>query len=187
LRSLEVWKEHQQIEIPQQIRSLIERTYEERATEPISWQTLFEEGFGKALALKQQALQSSNMWSISLEDDEGVQTRINELPTISLVLCKKLSKLTTEFIDGEIVALAGEEFCLKTAQAIHRNLVKVPSHHFEMTKDEQTIARYLRGSHRIGLVAEDGFILIKGLKSRITLYWSQDLGIVIEKAGIKEE
>ena len=86
----------------------------------------FATGYGKATAYKQKSLQSSNIWTVALEDDEGVQTRLNELPTLSLVLCRRLSKTDAEFIDGSQAVLGGEEFRLATAQAIHRNLVKLP-------------------------------------------------------------
>lgn len=187
LRSLEVWKQHQYVEIPCQIRSLIEQTYKELEAETVSWQKLYEDSLGKALALRQKALQSSNIWTIALADDEGVQTRIDEQSTLSLVLCKEHSKATTELINGENFTHGGVSFCLKTAQAIHRNLVKIPMRHFDAASEDRDIARYLRGSQRIGLVSNDGSISVEGLKDRMTLHWSADLGVVIGKAGDNKE
>jgi CRISPR-associated endonuclease/helicase Cas3 len=41
LRTLEVWRKQQDVNIPKQIRSLIEATYEDRDCEPESWQKLY--------------------------------------------------------------------------------------------------------------------------------------------------
>jgi CRISPR-associated endonuclease/helicase Cas3 len=187
LRSLEVWKEQERVVFPAQIRSLIEATYEERDNEPDSWQELFMQGYGKKLAQKQKSLQSSNIWTVALEDDEGVQTRLNEMPTLSLVLCRKLSKTNAEFIDGSRALFGGEEFRLPTAQAIHRNLVKIPDYLFSQTKEHPGIARYLRGKQSVGLVDDDGRISAEGMKSGVRLCWSNDLGIIINKTSDKEE
>jgi CRISPR-associated endonuclease/helicase Cas3 len=187
LRSLEIWKDQNHVVLPTQIRGLIAATYEEREKEPESWQELFCNGFGKATAFKQKALQSSNIWTVALEDDEGVQTRLNEIPTLSLVLCRRLSKTDVEFIDGSRAVLSGEEFRLATAQAIHRNLVKIPIRYFKHMEEHPGIAHYLRGVQSIGVVDHDGTVRVEGLQSGVRLCWSSDLGIIIENTSDKGE
>lgn len=181
LRSLELWKEQKCVVFPNGIRNLIEATYEERDDEPDSWRVLFDQGYGKALAHKQKSLQSSNVWTVALEDEEGVQTRLNEIPSLSLVLCRRLSRKDAEFIDHSNAVFNGEEFRLATAQAIHRNLVKIPVYHFLEMKEHPGVARYLRGAQSVGLVDDDGIVLADGLKSGVTLCWSNDLGISVQK------
>ncbi len=89
LRSLEVWKAIQpKVLIPLQIRQLIETTYADRENEPDSWQALFNEWFGTDSAKKMTASRNCNLWQVALEDTEGVQTRVNEMQTIALVLCR---------------------------------------------------------------------------------------------------
>jgi CRISPR-associated endonuclease/helicase Cas3 len=185
LRSLEVWKGRERIAIPSQIRSLIEATYEERDSEPEAWQKLFDEWFATDSGKKFFADLNSNLWTVALEDDEGVQTRLNEVPTLSLVLCRRLSKTAAEFIDASSAVLGGEEFRLATAQAIHRNLVKVPTRHFAQTKEHPAIARYLRGAQSIGLVDHDGTVNVEGLQNDVRLLWSSELGIIIDTASVK--
>ena len=185
LRSLEVWKGQKRVVFPAQIRSLIEATYEEQDNEPESWQELYLQRYGKKLADKQKSLQSSNIWAVALEDDEGVQTRLNEIPTLSLVLCGRLSKTDAEFIDGSRVVLGGEEFRLATAQAIHRNLVKVPVRHFVQMKEHPGIARYLRGPQSVGVVDRDGTVKVEGLQDGVRLCWSRDLGMIIANTSDK--
>ena len=192
LRSLEVWKGQKRIELPTQIRSLIETTYEERDNQPESWQKLLDGWFATDSGKKCLADLNSNLWTAAIDDEEGRQTRLNEIPTLSLVLCRRLSKTDAEFIDASRAALGGEEFRLATAKVIHRNLVKVPTRHFVEVKELRAkehpgIARYLRGAQRVGVVAHDGTVKIEGLQSGVRLCWSSELGIIIENTSDKEE
>jgi CRISPR-associated endonuclease/helicase Cas3 len=187
LRTLEVWKGRSRITLPTQIRGLIEATYEPRDEEPEAWQELFLQSYGKGLAYRQKALRSANIWTVSLEDDEGVQTRLNEDPTCSLVLCRHLSKTDAELIDGSRADFHGEEFRLATAQAVHRNVVKVPLRIMKTTAEHPGIARYVRGPHGVGLVDPSGEIVVDGLGDCIRLMWSNEHGVVIDNAVAKGE
>jgi CRISPR-associated endonuclease/helicase Cas3 len=181
LRSLEEWSKLKKVIVPKDVRKLIEGTYKERKIEPKGWQKLLEEMEGKKLALKGKALMSSNIWNPALPDEEGVQTRINELPSLSLVLCRSLSDSSAEFIDGSTCTLGSEEFQLPLARAIHRNLVRIPAYHFETTEAYPSVARYLRGKHAMGFVETDGTVSAKGLKEGTTLRWDFDYGLIIER------
>lgn len=188
LRSLEVWlKEKPQISLPCDVRRLIELTYKDRENEPDSWQELFLEWFGTDSAKKMIASQNSNLWQVALEDQEGVQTRINEIPTVSMVLCKSINKKEALFVDGTFEKLGGDSFCLPTAQAIHKNLVKVPQYCFNSIKAFSSIKDYLYGEQTLGIVSENGAVEVKGLKEDIRLFYSDKLGLVIEKSQRKEE
>ena len=181
LRSLMVWKKLKQISLPKQIRRLIEATYEALDDEPDAWQKLFDERFATDSGRKFLADRNSNLWQLALEDEEGRQTRLNELSTLSLVLCRSFSKKKAEFIDGTSCVLESEEFLLKTAQRIHRNLVKIPENHFVQIEANPALGRYLRGKHSGGLVGDDGTISVNGLKDGVLLRWNNDLGLVVEK------
>lgn len=184
LRSLEVWRGQKRITLPTQIRGLIEATYEERDNEPESWQQLFDEWFATDSSKKLLSALNSNLWSLALEDKEGTQTRLNEIPTLSLVLCRRLSETDAEFLDGARVLFGGEEFRLATAQAIHRNLVHIPTRHFVRMKEHSGIARYLWGPQSIGVVGEDGTVTeAEGLQGGVRLSWSREFGIVIENTS----
>ncbi|MFZ5907179.1 MAG: CRISPR-associated helicase Cas3' [Nitrospirota bacterium] len=184
LRSLEVWRGLEQvISIPKQIRRLIEATYEEHNDEPEAWRKLFDERFATDSGRKFLADRNSNLWQVVLEDEEGRQTRLNEVTILSLVLCRSFSKKKAEFIDGTSAILGGEEFHLATAQGIHRNLVKIPEYHFTEVEAYAAIAKYLRGAQCVGLVGGDGTVSVKGLKNGVLLRWNKDLGLVLEKSA----
>lgn len=183
LRSLELWKKRKKIKVPTDIRKMIEATYKERAKEPETWKKLFDERFASDSAKKFLAVRNSNYWQPELWDDEGLQTRLNELPTFPLILCRSFVDTSIEFTDETTRKFEGDEFHLRTAQAIHRNLVKVPKYHFEieMIDSYASIDRYVRGKYSLGIVKSDGTVSVKGLKDGTTFYWDNDLGLVIEK------
>jgi CRISPR-associated endonuclease/helicase Cas3 len=181
LRSLEVWKTSRKVSIPSEIRQLIESTYAFQDDEPEAWQQLSDEWFGTDSAKEMVASRNSNLWQLALEDREGVQTRINEMPTVSMVLCRSLKKLEATFIDGSSGKLGGDTFQFATAQAIHKNLVKVPEYCFDRVDSDSAFADYLYGKQSIGIVAENGTVEVKGLKNSTILFYSDKLGLVIEE------
>ncbi len=183
LRSLEVWLGLKEVSVPKQIRMLIEATYEDRDKEPESWCNLFYDTYGRAMAYRQRALMSSNIWNVQLPDEEGVQTRLNEIPTIALVICRTLRDQEIVLIDQSRGYFGGDQYRLSTAQAIHRNLVKVPEYCFDTIELYPAFKDYLYGKQSVGIVAENGTVEVKGLKDGIRLFYSDELGLVIEKTS----
>lgn len=184
LRSLEVWKKAQpQVSTPSQIRQLIESTYKDQENEPDSWQQLSDEWFGTDSAKKMIASRNCNLWQVALEDEEGVQTRINEVPTVALVLCRTCTDREAVFIDRSTGRLGSDQYRLATAQAIHKNLVKIPKYCFDRVEASPAIADYLYGKQSVGIVAENGTVEVTGLKNGTWFFYSAELGLVIEKSS----
>jgi len=182
LRSLEVWKASNEVAIPDQIRARIEATYEERfeGEEPESWQALFAEMYGKVCAYKMKALQSSNIWTVALDDEEGVQTRLNEMPTVQLVLCTMVDGPRYEFLDGTSQVFEKEGFQLSGAQGLHKNMVKVPRHLFDTVDAPPLLESYLHGEFTVGVIGRSE-IDVSGLRKGVRLRWSVEDGVIIEK------
>ncbi|MBI5641766.1 MAG: CRISPR-associated helicase Cas3' [Nitrospirae bacterium] len=195
LRTLEIWEAIPQtegnqtriIEIPLQIRTLIESTYKDRDAPP-SWQELYNEWFGTDSAKKMQAQMNTNIWQLALEDTEGNQTRINERPTISVVLCKNIQKNKALFIDNTQADIGGDSFILKTAQAIHSNIVKVPEYCFEKERMKPCLAfkEYIFDRYSAAIVDVAGVVEVSGLKSDVRLFYTDKMGLVIEGKSGKE-
>jgi CRISPR-associated endonuclease/helicase Cas3 len=183
LRSLEVWESQREISILLQVRPLLEMTYKDRGNEPDSWQELSGEWFGTDSAKKMLADRNSNLWQLALEDEEGNQTRINEIQTVSLVLCRSINKEKAVFIDDISSQLCDDTFRLPVAQAIHKNLVKVPEYCFDKDRIDpcSAFADHLSGLQSAGIVADNGAVDVKGLKNGIRFFYSDELGLVIEK------
>ena len=187
LRSLEVWKKVQTVAIPAQIRQLIEATYLERNDEPESWQELFLEGEAESIAYRQNALMSSNIWQVALDDREGVQTRLNEMPTVTMILCRNLTDKDVMFVDKENTNFSGEGFVFATAKGIHRNLVKVPEYCFDQFGKSSPFEEYIYENHCVGMIADNGEVAVNGLKNKYSLRYTDEIGLLIEKRSGKEE
>ncbi|PKN40128.1 MAG: CRISPR-associated helicase/endonuclease Cas3 [Deltaproteobacteria bacterium HGW-Deltaproteobacteria-18] len=185
LRSLEVWKTHEQVEIPRQIRALLEATYAESENEPESWSALYGEWFASDSAKKMIAQQNANYWTVALPDEEGVQTRLNEMPTISLILCSEHSSSQSVLLSGEVILARGQDFSLAAARAIHRNLVKVPEYLISYGQEpgETLFNMYVRGRFIVGVVDAAGSVSIKGLQSGNRLFYMDSLGLVIDRSS----
>lgn len=181
LRSLEVWQAQQLVIIPAQIRTLIESTYKIQDSEPESWQKLNNDWFGTGSAKKLLAARNCNLWQVALEDEEGVQTRLNEMPTIALILCKSLTEMEAIFVDLSKGVFGGDQYQFSTAQAIHRNVVKVPEYCFDRIVAHPDFTDYVRGAQTVGIVADSGDVEVTGLKSGIRFFYSDEQGLVIGK------
>ncbi|WP_051321349.1 CRISPR-associated helicase/endonuclease Cas3 [Chrysiogenes arsenatis] len=184
LRTLELWKKLQSVEIPSQIRWLIESTYAELEGEPASWQELSDNWFASDSAKEMHAKRNSNIWQLALDDQEGVQTRISEIDTIPVVLCRHLDDKSVTFLDGTSLTFS-PDFNFPMAKAIHRNLVKVADYHVKETPCAKFVP-YLHERHAVAIVHEDNSISCKGVKGNIELFYSDTLGLYIKKQHAKE-
>lgn len=101
------------------------------------------------------------------------------MPTVAVALCRSIDKKQAVFIDGTTGVLGGEEFNFPTAQAIHRNLVKVPRYCFNTVKPEPAFAEYLYGEQSAGIVDDDGTVAVQGLERGFKLSYTDELGLVV--------
>ena len=191
LRSLELWKQKSahsgEIVIPTQIRSLIESTYRDIESVPDSWKQLCDEWFGTDSAKKMIASRNTNLWQIALEDEEGVQTRINEIPTVPLILCHSFSDKEACFLDNSRGYWGNRPYQLPTAQAIHKNLVKIPEYCFARMDTFPYLSDYIHSKYAVGLVTEKGEVNIKGsLNNKFHLSYSDEGGLIIHNENLKE-
>ncbi len=182
LRTLEVWRDTKELKIPSQIRDLLQSTYTEREVQPKSWEVLLLGSEGMKSAHRTLALMNTGSGMPTLKDDEGVQTRVNEMPTVPLLLVKSKNSDRLELLNGDEVKLTkNASFSLSTAKAINKNVVSVPEYFFSDTPDTDAwIARYISRSARIGVVSEAGVVTVHGLRD-IGIRWSNEIGVVLEK------
>ena len=183
LRTLTVWQERQTtgVRIPAQVRELLEATDADREDNPESWQTLADEAFARAMACRQKALSASNIWQPALDDAEGAKTRLSEVETVQMVLCQQITDRIIRLIDGDEVPCKAERFSTNSARAVHRNLVRVPLHHFHGVVPCPVLQPYFYGYHCTGLVGTDGRVEVEGLKEDVRLAYSDQMGLVISK------
>jgi len=187
LRSWEVWRNRQKISLPGEIRSMLEATYVERTEESEGLNTLASEWFGNDYAKKQRADWETNVFQILLDDVEGVNTRLNERPTVSLVLARKVADKEVLLRDHSRVTKNREQFDLETARALNRNAVRVPrSALVDQGKlPEHALPRkYVSGESCWAVVGEDDVIEVPGIKTtQRKLCYTDKTGVKIIKRG----
>jgi len=187
LRTFDLWRERTTLTLPADIRPILEATYTEPPEdEPSAWRDLRKELETRKEKLRHAAIANSNPWQVALDDEEGVQTRWNSLPTASVLLMRKVfawDKRTgarMELLHGEHCNLSGGVFDHAAAQAIHRNLVKVPR--WCVMRHIDSTPAWLREYDRGGILAcklcdEKLVLLPDGAESGLT--YRNDLGVVI--------
>ncbi len=152
LRSRREWAGRPAIALPGEIRGILEATYAPWADEPATWTKLRGELEKRKARFIGKALGASNRWSQpALNDDEGVQTRLNELPTVTLVLLRSLERRPSEVhftpLDGEPVIAVEREWSRDAAVALHRNHVKIPAWWVQRLEPDrpEALRRYFLG------------------------------------------
>jgi CRISPR-associated endonuclease/helicase Cas3 len=189
LRSLQEWKKYDNgnIKVPNEIRPILEATYDELTENPKSWEKLFDDRFIRNSNERFKATLSSNYWQPQLPDEEGVQTRLNEMPTLTMVLCRGIAGNAITFLNYMQAEIHVDTFKLATAQAIHENAVKVPTYCFEVVENAKLFSEYVRGLQCSALVLDSGSVSVNGLKDGVSLFYSNELGLVINKPTSRED
>jgi CRISPR-associated endonuclease/helicase Cas3 len=180
LRTLNAWKkDRESLMLPDEIRSILEETYADRDDLPGGWLQLRNEIEGDGYAKRMKAEMAANIFNPALPDDEGVQTRLNDIPMVSLVLARQSDRHSIKLMNGEICRLKKDEFHINDAKALHHNLVRVPKWTFDVFRGTEITARYVKGDQALAVVGDDGLINISGLKRGIQLTWDNVYGIEI--------
>jgi len=110
LRSLEVWAGRKRLMLPNEVRKMLKKTYADRDKLPESWLQLRNEIEGEGYAKRMKADMAANMFNTALPDEEGVQTRLNEIPMVSLVLVRQFDGHSITLMNGESCWLKSDEF-----------------------------------------------------------------------------
>jgi hypothetical protein len=155
--------------------------------EPPSWAELREKMEAEARAHIDKALVAGNwLRNPALKDEEGVQTRLSEQPTISVVLAQSADdRSAVKLCNGETVNLTARVFEIATAKALHRNLVKVPAYWFpkgDLPKPDTALQ--IHGAHGAILLTVGLGNLVEGtrLADGIQIRYTPFLGIEVAKS-----
>ena len=171
------------------IRTLLQKTYENTADDSESWKELHGEIKGTEYAEKKLAESNTRLFSkMALEDEEGKQTRLIEIETIPLLIATEIRPDKLTLLNGASILLPIEEFNIKDARVIHENIVRVHAWPYEKVKQESELSFYLKGEQCLALLGEDRQLVIKNLKTNMTILWSETMGIIqtYEKGGHDE-
>jgi CRISPR-associated endonuclease/helicase Cas3 len=162
LRTLEVWSGRGQIELPGEIRAVLEATYARRDNEPPAWQELEEDVEARRRKLALLATASTQVFNRPPQDDnENILTRHTEAPTLPVVLLRSCiflggDKWRVTGLDDESRDISGYEWSLAAAQLIARNQVRAPIYAVPRQAPPGWLALHTRGPVGYAVVTLDG-------------------------------
>ena len=136
LRTAEVFVARESMVLPDQIREVLEATYEERGEgeEPEAWIALRAEVEAERQNLAQEAEAATRVLGRQSQDDKREYlTRRKGAPTRDVVLVRSCEMITRDqwqitMLGGESLVVSGYEWSMNAARAMHRNLVRAPLH-----------------------------------------------------------
>ena len=133
LRSWGQWQHRETITLPSDIRAILEATYAAPpADEPPAWRELHENLEEKRAELGAKALNATKVWfQPVLADEEGVQTRYSNRPTVSLLVAREIDAVDAvsvrlTLLNGDTLTVSGRDWDIEAARALNRNLVRMP-------------------------------------------------------------
>jgi CRISPR-associated endonuclease/helicase Cas3 len=190
LRSLREWRERAVIELPGDIRAILEATYADATPdEPPAWRELREDLDEQKGKMARQALNATLIWSNpALQDEEGIQTRWNTYPTAQLLLARSITPTSKDcvrlnLLNGDSVTASGRQWNFDAAKAIWRNLVPVPRWALRggLASPPGWLANHVTQSCAAGLVQPDGDIRWPGDERATGLAYDANHGIIIRR------
>ena len=193
LRSLQQWRNRAAINLPADIRTILEATYAESAeTEPAAWRELREQLERQKIKMVQMALSATAIWNNPpLPDEEGVKTRFGTYPMSQLLLATNSTLLNAhsirlDLLNGDTITAGDLEWNFDVAKAIHRNLVRVPRWTVvaSLKKQPHWLSAYAFGPTVLGLLQPSGDIRWPGDGKSTGLSYRPDQGIVIDRERV---
>jgi CRISPR-associated endonuclease/helicase Cas3 len=188
LRSLQQWRGRTIINLPIDIREILEATYADSAsTEPAGWRELREELEMQKKKMEGLARSATTVWhNPALEDEEGVQTRYSTYPTAPLLLARQITLLSgnrarIELLSGDEVTISGRDF--DAARAIHRNLIRMPLWAVAAGRRDppRWLTNHVSQSTAFGMLGPDGGIRWPRQETSTGLSYDTDQGVIINR------
>jgi CRISPR-associated endonuclease/helicase Cas3 len=187
VRTFDNWIGRPSVTLPSDIRIILEATYSDSGPDaPEGWNQLRRELQERCDRLRNTAINASLvMRQPDLPDDEGVQTRINDIPTahVLLVTAEPLEsprgRISLRFPDGEVALVWKFRFDLEAARIIHRNVVRIPALGLEGMRysTPSWLSEIVPHNAVLGVVGDAGAIYINQTDSSMT--WHRDEGVVL--------
>jgi CRISPR-associated endonuclease/helicase Cas3 len=190
LRTFEIWRQRSQIKLPADIRPLLESTYAEPTEDELpGWIALRRDLANRCDKLRNAAVSATLVLrQPALADEEDVQTRWNDRPTVQLLLATAppsglpAHNIQLPLADGSESLIPDYRFDLNAARALHRNLVRIPAWAGRpaTTASPEWLTRLVPQRVVLGVVrANDGAILFG--ESPSGMAWHIDEGVTLPR------
>ncbi|HCL56476.1 MAG TPA: hypothetical protein DHW82_05645, partial [Spirochaetia bacterium] len=121
LKSWQEWEKRTEVKIPLDIRAILEATYDDEAEIPDGWKGLLDDLNQKKNEMQSKAQLAANFWgNPSLEDEEGVQTRLIKNDQYFCLLYTSINDPAMTLLDGKEIGLNPKNYTKETGKIIHR-------------------------------------------------------------------
>lgn len=190
-RAWQRWAGQPGVSIPRDIRPWLEATYAPGEPESQAVTALREEWNRESE--KRTAVagrRASRLVASDQKDEEGTLTRWNDQPSTELLLLQKAPERLAGkhawevvLLDGTTITIPVVGWSLPAAQAIHRNVVRVPRHAVRswQAANPPWLHDYLDGG-ALGVVRNGEIAPVTDMEMPYSLAWNLDEGVRIEKS-----
>lgn len=192
LRSWREWKRRKSVCLPNDIREILEATYADAAIdEPSAWRELREELEKRKSALSAKALNATNVWlQPVLADEEGVQTRLDSHPTVSLLLAREATAVDSistrlTLLNSDNITASGWQRNIDTARGLHRNMVRIPRWAVAagIGHEPDWLRLHVAQPTAVGIVKVDGTIVFWPGGEESILSYCPERGVLINRVA----
>ena len=189
LRSAMVWRGRTEIQLPNDIRPLLEATYSDpRETEPKAWETLRSELETEKRMLQANAEAAMSVFGMPMlnPESDGALTRRKGPPTVPVVILRSIARLPTgqgwllTAADGKTANVPSFKWSLEAARFLHRWLVRVPKWHVPHVTDRPKWLAEHTNHETVAAVLEDNGRLRFGDQGGQISY-QPDFGVFADK------
>ncbi|MCX6983576.1 MAG: CRISPR-associated helicase Cas3' [Lentisphaerae bacterium] len=189
-KTFQAWKSLSKIQIPSDIREILETTYRrDENSEPEFVESLFEELGQKKMKLRDMVtgLQANNRGIPAGNDDEKATTRYNEMPQMDCLIVNNITpnrdSAKIELLSGDVVKVSAYVRNFDVTKWLHDNIVSIPAYTFknyEIRKPDY-LKKHFFGNIAV-LVLEDG--ILKFDNADIGLRYTNEKGVFFD-CGLK--
>ena len=182
-RSYDVWKEYDNcaVSLPDQVRSLLDKTYRELEEEPAAWIKLRQEQEDKDDKL-QRCAKAVHAGAVGIpvgQDNEQAATRYNDRPMRDVLIVAGYDDCgaegTVTLLSGSKVVLSAFQRDIHSAAELHQNMVSLPSYMLPKDSPPSWLSKNLNDQIVLLQCRDDGKLLAG--QDDIGLAYDQDKGI----------
>lgn len=177
-KTIQVWRRQTVIQLPGDIRNLLETTYAELNNLPKWVEELSAELDAKRTELKNKALGLTKIFCGD-DDEDSAATRYSALPTCPALILRKCDDCGTfanlTLCDGTELTVQAGERDFKKAVAIHQNMATLPDYSTDRPATPRWLETTVFGPVLVLKIRENDLVNLDGLE----IQWSyhQDRGI----------
>jgi CRISPR-associated endonuclease/helicase Cas3 len=187
-RTYQVWADIRTLALPEDIRPLLEKTYDEPGGDSPDFIVEARADLARRCQKLRGYANTARADVVgfpAMDDNENVSTRYSEVPMLDVVLARsvEISGTTAAMVlsDGEKADVNCFQWQRQAALALHRNLVPVPFYHLPDAMTPKYLTKYFHARTPVLLIADNGDLLMDGNKT--CLRYDDERGLQLEQTG----